>query len=57
MRLIHLVFIAYLLIIIAAIHVWRLFANWFVDAEGIIPGIFLLAALLLILRLPYWDSD
>jgi hypothetical protein len=57
MRLIHLVFIAYLIVIIAAIHVWRLFANWFVDTEGIVPGIFLLAVLLLILRLPYWDSD
>ena len=55
MRLIHLVFIAYLIVIIAAIHVWRLLANWFVNAEGIVPGIVLLAGLLLILCLPYWD--
>jgi hypothetical protein len=54
---VRLVFIVYLLVIIGVIHLWHRFTVWFVREEGIVPGLFLCAALLLIACLPYWNAN
>ena len=42
---------------IAAMHLWSWFAGWFVRTEGNVAGLLLIAFLIVLAQLPYWDRS
>jgi hypothetical protein len=53
---VRLLFFLCLAAIVLFAHAWHAFARWFVDSQGILPGILLLIILLLLSQLPYWEA-
>lgn len=51
-------FTAFVILTIAAVNVWHIFAGWFVRSQGYVSALLLLAVIVLLAQIldPYWED-